>query len=179
MSCHSRQSVWPGKYRSFVPQSIVAEPGNSLANLQNLEITICDLKLKAKIMSQDLVSVRHGMPVQIVDVTGVRVVFDQDLVRFFDVETRVLNQSVKSYWERFPKGWTFQLTKAQFGVLKSQDVISSGQWGGRQGRSPNMASSLGWHSPLRLISSMPKALQSDASTEACIGALHNVRACLI
>ncbi len=134
MSCHSRQSVWPGKYRRFVPQSIVTEPGNSLANLQNLEITICDLKLKAKIMSQDLVSVPHGMPVQIVDVTGARVVLDQDLARFFDVETRVLNQSVKRHLERFPKGWAFQLTKAQFDDLKSQDVISRGQWGGR--RSP-------------------------------------------
>ena len=137
MSCHSRQSVWPGKYRRLVPQSLVAEPGNSLANLQNLEITICDLKLKAKIMSQDLVSVPHGMPVQIVDVTGVRVVLDQDLARFFDVETRVLNQSVKRHLERFPKGWAFQLTKAQFDDLKSQDVISSGQWGGR--RSPPWA----------------------------------------
>ena len=137
MSCHSRQSVWPGKYRSLVPQSLAAEPGNSLANLQNLEITICDLKLKAKIMSQDLVSVPHGMPVQIVDVTGARVVLDQDLARFFDVETRVLNQSVKRHLDRFPKGWTFQLTKAQFDDLKSQDVISSGQWGGR--RSPPWA----------------------------------------
>jgi hypothetical protein len=52
MSCHSRQSVWPGKYRSLAPQSLVAEPDNCLASLQNLEITICDLKLKAKIMTQ-------------------------------------------------------------------------------------------------------------------------------
>ena len=108
-------------------QSIAAKPDNSLANLQNLEITICDLKLKAVIMSKDLVPIPHGKPVQIVDVTGTRVVLDQDLARFFDVETRVLNQSVKRHLERFPKGWTFQLTKAQFDDLKSQDVISSDQ----------------------------------------------------
>lgn len=88
-------------------------------------------------MSKDLVPVPHGIPVQIVDVSGARVVLDQDLARFFDVETRVLNQSVKRHLERFPKGWAFQLTKAQFDDLKSQDVISSGQWGGR--RSPPWA----------------------------------------
>ena len=137
MSCHSRQDVWPGKYRSLVPQSRVAEPDNLLANPQNLEITVCDLKLKAMIMSQDLVSVPHGIPMQIVNLMDARVVLDQDLARFFDVETRVLNQSVKRHLERFPKGWAFQLTKAQFDDLKSQDVISSGQWGGR--RSPPRA----------------------------------------
>ena len=68
------------------------------------------------------------------DVTGTRVVLDQDLASFFNVETRVLNQSGKRHLEWFPKGWAFQLTKAQLDDLKSQDVISSDQWAGR--RSP-------------------------------------------
>lgn len=69
---------------------------------------------------------------QIIDVDEKRVVLDQDLAEFFDVETRVLNQAVKRNLQRFPKGWAFQLTKAQFDNLKSQSVISKSSWGGRR-----------------------------------------------
>jgi hypothetical protein len=83
-------------------------------------------------MSRDLVPLSHGEPVQIIDVNEKRVVLDQDLADFFDVETRVLNQAVKRNLQRFPKGWAFQLTKAQFDNLKSQSVIPTSSWGGRR-----------------------------------------------
>lgn len=83
-------------------------------------------------MSKDIVPLSSGGSVPIIDLDDVRVVLDQNLAEFFGVETRVLNQAVKRNIERFPKGWAFQITKAQFDNLKSQSVISRGSWGGRR-----------------------------------------------
>ena len=88
-------------------------------------------------MSNELIPISPATPVQILDVRNLRVVLDQDLAAFFEVETRVLNQALKRNAERFPKGWVFQLSKVEFDDLKSQSVISSDTWGGR--RSPPWA----------------------------------------
>lgn len=88
-------------------------------------------------MSNELIPVSPATPVQILDVRNLRVVLDQDLAAFFEVETRVLNQALKRNAERFPEGWVFQLSKVEFDDLKSQSVISSDTWGGR--RSPPWA----------------------------------------
>lgn len=65
-------------------------------------------------------------------IRGVQVMLDSDLAQLYQVETRVLNQSVKRNQNRFPDEFCFQLTKAEFENLKSQFVISSGisEWGG-------------------------------------------------
>lgn len=53
---------------------------------------------------------------------------DFDLASMYQVETRVLNQSVKRNIERFPDDFMFQLSESEWENLKSQFVISS--WGG-------------------------------------------------
>jgi len=53
---------------------------------------------------------------------------DSDLATLYEVETRVLNQAVKRNIDRFPIDFMFQLSKEEFEILKSQNVISS--WGG-------------------------------------------------
>ena len=53
---------------------------------------------------------------------------DFDLAELYQVETRVLNQSVKRNLKRFPSDFMFQLTADEWEILKSQFVISS--WGG-------------------------------------------------
>jgi hypothetical protein len=53
---------------------------------------------------------------------------DFDLAELYQVETRVLNQSVKRNMKRFPDDFMFQLTADEWEILKSQFVISS--WGG-------------------------------------------------
>lgn len=62
-----------------------------------------------------------------------QVMFDSDLARLYQVETRTLNQAVKRNIERFPTGFRFQLTQVEFDNLMSQFVISS-LHGGRRKR---------------------------------------------
>lgn len=55
---------------------------------------------------------------------------DSDLAALYEVETKTLNQAVKRNVERFREDFIFQLSKEEFGILKSQNVTSS--WGGRR-----------------------------------------------
>ncbi len=64
----------------------------------------------------------------IYEIRGYKVMLDSDLAALYEVETRVLNQAVKRNILRFPKDFMFQLTKAEFENLISQNVSSS--WGG-------------------------------------------------
>jgi len=59
---------------------------------------------------------------------GHRVMLSPDLARLYEVEPKVLLQSVKRNIDRFPSDFMFQLTKEEFVNLKSQFVTSS--WGG-------------------------------------------------
>lgn len=63
-------------------------------------------------------------------VRGEKVMLDADLANLYEVETRVLVQAVKRNLERFPEDFMFQLSKEEFGHLRSQTVTSS--WGGRR-----------------------------------------------
>jgi hypothetical protein len=75
---------------------------------------------------------------KIYTIRGVQVMFDSDLATFYGIETRTLNQAVKRNIERFPSEFMFQLSKAEFDALKSdevlisQSVISKETRGGRQ-----------------------------------------------
>jgi len=53
---------------------------------------------------------------------------DRDLAELYQVETKVLKQSVKRNLNRFPEDFMFELTKDEFENLRSQIVTSS--WGG-------------------------------------------------
>lgn len=66
------------------------------------------------------------------EVRGEKVILDFDLAALYEVETRVLNQTVKRNAERFPDDFMFQLNKQEVEILISQIVISSSEttWGG-------------------------------------------------
>lgn len=53
---------------------------------------------------------------------------DFDLATLYQVEKRILNQSVKRNIKRFPPDFMFQLSQEEWNNLKSQFVTSS--WGG-------------------------------------------------
>lgn len=65
---------------------------------------------------------------KIYEICGMRVMLDFDLAEMYEVETRVLNQSVKRNIKRFPSDFMFQLKSIEFENLISQFVTSS--WGG-------------------------------------------------
>lgn len=59
---------------------------------------------------------------------GHRVMLSGDLAHLYGVKTKVLVQSVKRNKRRFPEDFSFQLTKDEARILRSQIVTSS--WGG-------------------------------------------------
>jgi hypothetical protein len=62
---------------------------------------------------------------KIYEIRGQRVMLDFDLAVLYQVETRILNQSVKRNIDRFPKDFMFQLTKEERESISSQIVMTS------------------------------------------------------
>jgi ORF6N domain len=56
-------------------------------------------------------------------VRGYSIVLDSDLASVYGVETRVFNQAFRRNQERFPADFAFELTKEEWGSLRSQFVI--------------------------------------------------------
>ena len=61
---------------------------------------------------------------QILEIRGQKVILDRDLADLYEVETRVLNQSVRRNRERFPDDFTLELTREEIRDI-SQIVICS------------------------------------------------------
>ena len=62
---------------------------------------------------------------KIYEIRGSKVMLDFDLADIYQVETRVLNQSVKRNIKRFPDDFMFQLTKIEWDNISSQFVMTS------------------------------------------------------
>jgi hypothetical protein len=63
---------------------------------------------------------------------GHKVLLDEDLATLYGVATGVLVQAVKRNIRRFPADFMFQLTDAEWTVLRSRIVISTPSRGGRR-----------------------------------------------
>jgi ORF6N domain len=63
---------------------------------------------------------------------GHKLLLDEDLAILYGVTTKVLLQAVKRNIGRFPEDFMFQLTAAEWAVLRSQFVTSKLQHGGRR-----------------------------------------------
>lgn len=62
---------------------------------------------------------------KIYEIRGQKVMLDFDLAELYQVETRVLNQSVKRNIARFPEDFMFQLSKNEWKGISSQFVMTS------------------------------------------------------
>ena len=60
---------------------------------------------------------------KIFEIRGQKVMLDFDLAVLYDVETRVLNQTVKRKIDRFREDFMFRLTKKEWMFMRSQFVI--------------------------------------------------------
>ena len=56
------------------------------------------------------------------EIRGLKVIMDFDLAELYEVETKVLNQSVKRNAKRFPGDFMFQLDDQEYISLRSQIV---------------------------------------------------------
>ena len=74
-------------------------------------------------------AISHELPV-IHAVRGQSVILDADLARYFDVETRALNQQVKRNAARFGSDFVMRLTAEEVDGLTSQIVMSNDGRGG-------------------------------------------------
>ena len=61
----------------------------------------------------------------IYEVRGQKVMLDFDLALLYEVETRVLNQSVKRNIDKFPEDFMFKLTQNEWKVIRSQFATGS------------------------------------------------------
>ena len=72
---------------------------------------------------------------KIYEVRGVRVMLDFDLAKLYQVETKVLKQTVRRNLERFPEDFMFELTETEYNSLtislRSQ-FVTSNERGGRR-----------------------------------------------
>jgi hypothetical protein len=62
---------------------------------------------------------------KILTIRGEQVILDRDLSLFYQVETRILKQSVRRNMDRFPDDFMFQLTNDEISDMVSQFVIPS------------------------------------------------------
>lgn len=97
---------------------------------------------------------------KIYEIRGQRVMLDFDLAELYQVETRVLNQSVKRNIKRFPEDFMFQLTDIEWAAISSQFVMTS------RAKRPKSALPLAFteHGALALAS----VLRSDVAIETGI-----------
>ena len=63
---------------------------------------------------------------KIYEIRNCRVMLDFDLAEMYQVETRVLNQTVRRNINRFPEDFMFQLTEKEWERMSSQIVMTSG-----------------------------------------------------
>jgi len=62
-------------------------------------------------------------------IRGERVMVDFDLASLYEVETKVLNQSVRRNHSRFPEDFMFQLTSFEWSDISIQSgKINSSRW---------------------------------------------------
>ncbi len=67
---------------------------------------------------------------RIYTVRGLQVMIDSDLSEMYQVETKRINEQVKRNPKRFPQGFMFQLTEAEWESLRSQIATTKNKQGG-------------------------------------------------
>jgi hypothetical protein len=65
-------------------------------------------------------------------VRGQKVMLDSDLAELYGVATKRLNEQVRRNADRFPEDFVFQLSFAEYDILRSHFATSSSRHGGRR-----------------------------------------------
>src|SRR5699024_11020574 len=63
---------------------------------------------------------------------GKQIMWDSDLAKLYEVETKVFNQAVKRNVERFPENFRFRLTRDEYDRINLRSQIVTSSYGGRR-----------------------------------------------
>jgi hypothetical protein len=96
-------------------------------------------------------------------IRGQKVMLSTHLAELYEVEPRVLVQTVKRNCDRFPEDFMFQLSAAEFEILKSQFVIS--RWGGLRRAAPYAFTEQG-------VAMLSSVLKSKRAVQVNIAIMH-------
>jgi hypothetical protein len=94
-------------------------------------------------------------------IRGMQVMLDSDLALMYQVQPRILNQSVKRNSERFPENFCFQLTVEEWQTLRSQFVTLEGGKGKHRKYLPYVFTEQG-------VSMLSAVLRSDIAIKVSI-----------
>ena len=72
-----------------------------------------------EIIEKEIVSIEN----MIYEIRGVQVMFSSDVAKLYNVETKVLNQTIKRNINRFPSSFCFQITNEELYELSSRSQI--------------------------------------------------------
>ena len=111
-------------------------------------------------MSQNLIISEETISDKIYFIRNQKVMFDSDLAKLYDIETRVLKQAVKRNISRFPEDFMFELSKIEYDSSRSQFVTLNK---GRGSNLKNLPSVFTEHGVLMLSSVLnsDKAIQTN------------------
>ena len=80
-----------------------------------------------EVIEKDVVNVEN----MIYEIDGKEVMFDDDLAKIYQVETKRINEAVKNNPEKFPSRYLFRISEKEYNFLKSKNSTSKG--GSRKG----------------------------------------------
>ena len=80
-----------------------------------------------EVMEKEAIHVEN----MIYEINGKEVMFDDDLAKIYQVETKRINEAVKNNPEKFPSRYLFRLSESEYHYLKSK--ISTSKGGSRKG----------------------------------------------
>jgi len=111
-------AFFPPKKKSHLPPiSKNTVPSQQIFKVMETNIIVQNRKVENAI-SFSIIQKIH-------EIRGMRVILDFDLAERYEVETRILNQSVKRNIRRFPDDFMFQLTEDEWESMSSQFVMTS------------------------------------------------------
>ncbi len=106
-----------------------------------------------EIAEKDVINIEN----MIYEIDGKEVMLDSDLAKLYNVETKRINEAVKSNPEKFPNRYLFRITDKEYNSLKSK--ISTSKGGSRKGHTAFVEQG---------IYMLATILKSDVATEVSI-----------
>lgn len=108
---------------------------------------------------------------KILEIRHQHVIIDSSVAELYGVDTKRVNEAVSRNQEKFPEGYTFQLTQDEWEEVKSQFATSPTPLGGGKVRAPKAFTERG----LYMLATILKSKKATETTLAIIDTFAKVR----